>query len=71
MSTPIVSFETDSKGFSSRNIGKGALQFYVAISLPLMCLTFFVWYAVHWRESREAARHARAIAELKFGDDLV
>lgn len=71
MSTPIVTFEAGNKSFSSNNIGQGALQFYVAISLPLMCLTFLVWYVVHWRESRQATRHAQEIAKLKSGDDLV
>lgn len=71
MSTPIVTFEADNKSFSSSNIGQGALQFYVAVSLPLMTLTFFAWYIVHWWESRRAAQAAertKAMAEPE-GDE--
>lgn len=71
MSTPIVTFEADNKSFSSNNIGQGALQFYVAVSLPLMCLTFFAWYIVHWWESRRAKQHAKAMEDAKVGDELL
>ncbi|KAF2764908.1 hypothetical protein EJ03DRAFT_223120 [Teratosphaeria nubilosa] len=52
MSTPIVDFSTSSSGFSGHNIGYGALQFFIVVSIPLMCLTFAAWYVVHWREKR-------------------
>lgn len=56
MSPPIVNFPSNNSGFSYRNIGFGALEFIIAISLPLMCLTFAAWYIVHWREKRKEKR---------------
>ncbi|KAK5695171.1 hypothetical protein LTR97_008677 [Elasticomyces elasticus] len=58
MSTPIVTFAPGSSSPSDSNISTGALGFYVAISLPLMALTFLSWYAVYWWENRkERQRH--------------
>ncbi|KAK5713543.1 hypothetical protein LTR15_011243 [Elasticomyces elasticus] len=48
MSTPIVSFAPGSSSTSDSNISTGALGFYVAVSLPLVILTFLSWYAVYW-----------------------
>ncbi|KAK4952430.1 hypothetical protein LTR10_009236 [Elasticomyces elasticus] len=53
MSTPIVTFAPGSSSTSDSNISTGALGFYVAISLPLMILTFLSWYAVYWWENRK------------------
>ncbi|KAK4894201.1 hypothetical protein LTR27_007569 [Elasticomyces elasticus] len=53
MSTPIVTFEPGSPSTSDRNVSAGALGFYVAVSLPLMVLTFLSWYAVYWWENRK------------------
>lgn len=52
MSTPIVSFDNGSASFSGQNIGIGALQLYIAASLPLVILTFLGWWLVYWWESR-------------------
>ncbi|KAK5121453.1 hypothetical protein LTR85_005286 [Meristemomyces frigidus] len=60
MSTPIITFDTDSQGFSGKNIGTGALAFYVAVSVPLVCFTFLAWYAVYWWETRRTQREARS-----------
>ncbi|KAK5720387.1 hypothetical protein LTR17_015024 [Elasticomyces elasticus] len=53
MSTPIVSFAPGSSSTSDSNISTGALGFYVAVSLPLVILTFLSWYAVYWWENRK------------------
>jgi hypothetical protein len=63
MSTPIVHFGPNSSGFSSQNIGTGALQFFLVISLPLMCLTFAAWYFVYLRERHRANREELAQEE--------
>ena len=68
MSTPIVNFPANSSGFSNRNIGFGALEFYVVISLPLMCLTFAAWYFVYLREKR---KEKRTPEETPQGSDAV
>lgn len=53
MSTPIITF-TDGAGLlSDRNISLGALQFYCAVSVPLMAFTFASWYLVYWWEKRK------------------
>ena len=53
MSTPIVNFAPGNSEFSDKNIGFGALELYIAISLPLMGLTFVAWYFVYWWEKRK------------------
>lgn len=60
MSTPVVQFNDDNENLSDRNIGVGALQFYVVVSVPLMLLTFASWYAVHWWERRKEKRRRKA-----------
>lgn len=56
MSTPIVNFDHVEAGFGGQNIGSGALKLYLAVSLPLMFLTFLGWYLVYWRERRRQTR---------------
>lgn len=48
MSTDIVHFQTTSSGTSTRTVQLGALRLFIAISLPLMLITFSAWYVVYW-----------------------
>ena len=68
MSTPIVQFDNEGSGFSGQNIGFGALELYVAVSLPLMCLTFVAWYFVYWREKR---KDKKKMGEQQKGGEIV
>lgn len=61
MSTPIVTFAPGSPSTSDRRVSAGALGFYVAVSLPLMLLTFTSWYAVYWWESRKEQKRQRKV----------
>jgi hypothetical protein len=53
MSTDIIHFYTTDAGESQTVYQKGALQLYLAISLPLMLLTFTAWYGVYWWVNRK------------------
>ena len=59
MSTDIVNFQTSNVGSI---IELPALRFYLAISLPLVALTLFAWYAAYWWEKRkEKKTHTFAV----------
>lgn len=53
MSTPIVRFDKDGSGFSLDNIGFGALKLYLAVSLPLVILTFIAYWIFTLVERRK------------------
>jgi ABC-type Fe3+ transport system permease subunit len=48
MSTDIIQFQDSKEIFSL-----GALQLYLAITLPLMALTFAAWWLVYWYVNRK------------------
>lgn len=48
MSTDIIRFERDDAGKSSKIFQLGAIQLYLAITLPLTFLVFIAWYGVYW-----------------------
>ncbi|CAK4030411.1 Hypothetical predicted protein [Lecanosticta acicola] len=52
MSTPIVNFDAPTSGFSLNNIGVGALELYLVVSLPLLCVTVLLWIAWYLHERR-------------------
>lgn len=60
MSTKIVDFpdNDDVLSISDTMIGHGALQLYVALSVPLMLLTFVGWYFMRRYESSRIAKHS-------------
>jgi len=53
MSTDIIHFHTTDTGESQSVYQWSALQLYLAISLPLMFLTFTAWYGVYWWVNRK------------------
>lgn len=55
MSTDIVQFQTASTGRS--HVELAALQLYLAISLPLVCITLLAWYGFYWWEVRKEKKH--------------
>ena len=55
MSTDIVHWDTGNDGKSVKNFQLGALQIYLATSLPFMLATFGIWYGFHWLERRKEA----------------
>lgn len=64
MSTPIVDFEKGSSDLSLENIGVGALKLYLAVSLPLVLLTFIAYWIFKYTERRKREhRKARQEAE--------
>ncbi|KAL9632499.1 MAG: hypothetical protein Q9164_005280 [Protoblastenia rupestris] len=52
MSTDIVHWKDGRRDFQS-----GALQIYLAVSLPFMVVTIGVWKAFQWQEKRNERRH--------------
>lgn len=56
MSTDIVRFQPTRKGKTQKTFQQGALQLYLAITVPLMLFTFAAWYAVKWRASQRKSR---------------
>ncbi len=53
MSTDIVNFKPTSTGSSGSRVELAALQLYLAISLPLVCVTLLAWYGFYWWEVRK------------------
>ena len=56
MSTDIVHWN-QTNGVSSEIFQLGALKVYLAVSLPLMLVTFGVWYVFGWLEKRKQRRN--------------
>jgi hypothetical protein len=54
MSTPMVNFKPTDTTFSLRNLGVGALTLYLAISVPLVILTFLGWWRISEREKKRS-----------------
>ena len=68
MSTPIVNFNTTNSGFSLKNIGIGALELYLLVSMPLVFITFLAWYGVSKWEKRQAKKEQeRQVTPEKSG----
>jgi hypothetical protein len=53
MSTDIVHFDSTATHGSEKVVSLEAIQLYMAITLPLMLMTFACWYGVYWRVSRK------------------
>lgn len=53
MSSGIVSFKPASTGNSKSRVELAALQLYLGISLPLVCVTLLAWYGFYWWEVRK------------------
>jgi hypothetical protein len=51
MSTPILHYPDD-----DRTINRGALLLFLAMSLPLLVITFAVWIALYWYKKRHEER---------------
>jgi hypothetical protein len=64
MSTDIIHFQTGSTGKSEKTFQLGALQLFLAISFPLMFLTFAAWYGVYWWVNRKDKLKAIKVALL-------
>jgi hypothetical protein len=60
MSTDIIAWETNTAGESQRVYQPGALALYLAITVPIMAVTFGAWRAVYewmkWKERKEAEK---------------
>jgi hypothetical protein len=57
MSTDIVQYQVAADGKSQEIFQLGALQLYLAITLPMMLLTFGAWYGVYfWVDRKERAK---------------
>lgn len=57
MSTDIVQYQVSADGKSQEIFQLGALQLYLAITLPMMLLTFASWYGVYfWVDRKERAK---------------
>jgi hypothetical protein len=53
MSTDIIKYTTTSAGRPERVLHLDALRLYLAITLPMMFVTFAAWYGVSWWANRE------------------
>ena len=60
MSTDIVHWN-QTNGISSKVFQLGALQVYLAVSVPLMLVTFGVWYVFGWLERRKQKRNLESL----------
>ena len=60
MSTDIVHWN-QTNGISSKVFQLGALQVYLAVSVPLMLVTFGVWYVFGWIERRKQKRNLESL----------
>jgi hypothetical protein len=57
MSTDIVSFQTTSTGKQEKTVSLGAIEIFLATSLPLMLLTFAAWFVVYrWVNRKDSRR---------------
>lgn len=57
MSTDIVQYQVADDGKSYEVFQLGALQLYLAITLPMMLFTFGSWYGVYfWVDRKEKAK---------------
>ena len=61
MSTDIVHWD-QTNGISSQVFQLGALKVYLAVSLPLMLVTFVVWYVFGLLEKRNQKRNKERLA---------
>ena len=52
MSTDIVHFDSAGTGGPKKVVSLAALQLYMAITVPLMLMTFACWYGVYWWVNR-------------------
>ena len=59
MSTDIVQYQVTDTGNSQKVVQLGALQLYMAITVPLMLLTFAAWYGVYWWVDRAEDARSR------------
>jgi hypothetical protein len=60
MSTDIVRWQTNAAGESQRVYQSGALDLYLAITVPMMAVTFGAWRVVYewmkWKERKEGEK---------------
>lgn len=60
MSTDIIHWKDAGNGNSKKEFQFGALKVYMAISLPIMTVTFGIWYGFHLYDVRkERLREAK------------
>jgi hypothetical protein len=66
MSTQIVNFQPNSDGITNGKISTGALSLFLAVSLPLVLVTFTAWYVVAgWERVRQQKLRAAFLDEVK------
>lgn len=60
MSTDIITWQTNAAGESQRVYQSGALDLYLAITIPMMAVSFGAWRAVYewmrWTERKDAEK---------------
>ncbi len=62
MSTPIVTFDKPGQNITPQNIRVGALKLYLYVTVPLVLITFTVWWLYSKKEARREEK-VRAKAE--------
>lgn len=67
MSTDIIRFQPNRAGKPQKTFQSGALQLYLAITLPLMFVTFAASYTVNWRANRKT-RQKRELEDLRSNE---
>jgi hypothetical protein len=66
MSTDIVTWQTDSGGQTQRVYQSGALGLYLAITIPMMVVTFGAWRVVYeWMRYKERQETEKIRNEAK------
>ncbi len=61
MSTDIVTFDSDETGDSQKLVQPGAIQLYMAITIPLTLFVFVAWYGVYWWVDRKERLNKRRV----------
>lgn len=61
MSTDIIRYQTNKEGSSVKVVQSGALRLFLAITLPMMVITFAAWYIVYWWVHNREKRRTKEI----------
>lgn len=68
MSTDILQFQDNSENYQSK-----ALEYYLMITIPIMAVTFGVWWGMYWwvkrgEQKKENEQHAGTLSILEKGE---
>jgi len=68
MSTDMIRFQSNDSGKPERIVHFEAIQFYIALSIPLTVATFLAWYGVYWCSVFKERRKGNVISAFAGHD---